>query len=269
MKKVNIKKYIKQIIAWMILGIVLVFTLSFSKGRKDSVLCKHVNISIKGNEKNNLITKEEIRTSLEEKKYKIKGYPLFNINTKQLEEEMERLPQIKDVEIYAKMDSSLNFEIYQRNPIIRIMKQGGEDFFIDEDGVIISVVNNHPSLVLLANGHIKFELNKDEPVFNITDSTHEEEDIEVLKNLYQLAVFIGENQFWKHQIEQIYVNNDKEFEIIPRVGAHIIHFGGIDQYKWKFKKLKHLYSKGFSKEGWNQYEQINLKYKNQIICTKR
>ncbi|MFW6222798.1 MAG: cell division protein FtsQ, partial [Bacteroidota bacterium] len=59
------------------------------------------------------------------------------------------------------------------------------------------------------------------------------------------------------------------FEIIPRVGAHFIHFGSIDQYEWKFKKLKYLYKKGFSKEGWNKYEQINLKYKNQIICTKR
>ncbi len=269
MKKVNIKKHIKQIIAWMILVIVLAFSVSFSNARKDSVLCKHIRINIKGNEKNSLITKEEISTSLEDKKYKLKGYPLFRINTKQLEEEMEQYPQIKEVEIYAKMDSSLNFEIYQRNPVVRIMKQDGEDFFIDEDGVIISVINNHPSHVLLANGHIGFNLEKEKAVFNITDTIHKGNEIEVLKNLYQLAVFIDENQFWKHQIEQIYVNKDKEFEIIPRVGAHFIHFGSIDQYEWKFKKLKYLYKKGFSKEGWNKYEQINLKYKNQIICTKR
>ncbi|MFW6248989.1 MAG: cell division protein FtsQ/DivIB, partial [Bacteroidota bacterium] len=206
MKKVNIKKHIKQIIAWMILGIVLAFSVSFSNARKDSVLCKHIRINIKGNEKNSLITKEEISTSLEDKKYKLKGYPLFRINTKQLEEEMEQYPQIKEVEIYAKMDSSLNFEIYQRNPVIRIMKQDGEDFFIDEDGVIISVINNHPSHVLLANGHIGFNLEKEKAVFNITDTIHKGNEIEVLKNLYQLAVFIDENQFWKHQIEQIYVN---------------------------------------------------------------
>ncbi len=36
----------------------------------------------------------------------------------------------------------------------------------------------------------------------------------------------------------------------------------------KFRKLKILYNEGLKYEGWNNYEKINLKYKNQVICTK-
>jgi cell division protein FtsQ len=67
----------------------------------------------------------------------------------------------------------------------------------------------------------------------------------------------------------MYIHKDHEIELIPRVGAHIIHFGDISDYKYKFFKLKAIYEKGFNALGWNKYEHINLKFSNQVICTKR
>jgi cell division protein FtsQ len=65
------------------------------------------------------------------------------------------------------------------------------------------------------------------------------------------------------------VNGKGEFELIPRVGAHIIEFGKAEDIEEKFEKLWILYNEGFYNTGWNQYDKISLKYKNQAVCTKR
>jgi cell division protein FtsQ len=57
--------------------------------------------------------------------------------------------------------------------------------------------------------------------------------------------------------------------LIPRVGAHIIKFGKFDHHLIKFRKLKAFYTEGLNHIGWNDYEIINLKYANQIICKKK
>jgi len=53
------------------------------------------------------------------------------------------------------------------------------------------------------------------------------------------------------------------------VGAHQILLVGMDNWKEKMKNLELLYRQGLSRYGWNTYEKINLKYSNQVICTKR
>ena len=65
------------------------------------------------------------------------------------------------------------------------------------------------------------------------------------------------------------MNGNGEFELIPRVGAQVIEFGKAVDMEEKFEKLWILYNEGFHNTGWNQYERINLKYKNQAVCTKR
>jgi cell division protein FtsQ len=117
--------------------------------------------------------------------------------------------------------------------------------------------------VLIASGDIDlsyFKLMSSQHNLNKTDT--------MLMDINKLSGYIYHDKFWRAQIEQIYVKKDN-FELIPRVGTQIIEFGDISNYEYKFKKLKALYEQGFSKVGWNKYKTINLKYNNQIICTKK
>jgi len=84
-----------------------------------------------------------------------------------------------------------------------------------------------------------------------------------------LAKFVDQSEFWKAQLVQIYVNEDNEIELIPRVGSHRILIGDVENLEEKFNKLMLFYEKGLSKTGWNEYSIINLKFKDQVVCTKR
>ena len=66
-----------------------------------------------------------------------------------------------------------------------------------------------------------------------------------------------------------YIKENKEIELIPRVGNHNILLGNINGYEEKFKKLKLFYSEGVKQTGWNNYKEINLKFKDQIVCVKK
>lgn len=89
-----------------------------------------------------------------------------------------------------------------------------------------------------------------------------------MTDLYKFALFLQENEFWNDQIEQIYVYPDNDIELIPRVGNHRIMLGTLDEFEEKLANLKLFYEQAIPKVGWEKYSMINLKYKNQIVCTK-
>ena len=62
---------------------------------------------------------------------------------------------------------------------------------------------------------------------------------------------------------------DKNIELVPRVGDHVIYLGKLDDFEQKLKRVKVFYEKGLNKVGWNKYSRISVEFDNQIICTKK
>ena len=81
-------------------------------------------------------------------------------------------------------------------------------------------------------------------------------------------MFITHDKFLKAQIDQVYVTEGGEFELIPRIGNHVILLGKAVDLDDKFRKLYAFYKLGLNKIGWNKYNIINIKYKNQVVCSK-
>ena len=62
---------------------------------------------------------------------------------------------------------------------------------------------------------------------------------------------------------------DQEVELVPRVGNHRIMLGTLEGFEEQLAYLKLFYEQAIPKMGWEKYSMINLKYKNQIVCTKK
>ncbi len=74
-----------------------------------------------------------------------------------------------------------------------------------------------------------------------------------LKEIYQfLQLIYVAHPFWSEQIVQIYVNRKGEYELIPRVGAHQILLGSMEQWEKKLRNLELLYRQGLSRI-WMEY----------------
>ena len=80
---------------------------------------------------------------------------------------------------------------------------------------------------------------------------------------------IDSDKFLKAQITAIEFDENNELVVYPRVGGHKIILGEAEDFRNKFEKLKVFYRHGLGKVGWDRYSMINLKYHNQVVCTKR
>jgi cell division protein FtsQ len=177
------------------------------------------------------------------------------------------MPYIKDAQLYSSLDGTLNVDIAQRRPVVRIITRYNHSYYLDTDGYIFPSRPGFTPHVLIANGYFTEgnELKEAKKLEDLAGNRKYKEWFEALK----LALYINESSFWSSQLVQLYYNGDGDFEMIPRVGAHQIIFGDASNMEDKFQNLLTLYEEGLKYEGWNSYEKINLKYNNQVICTKR
>lgn len=184
-----------------------------------------------------------------------------------LEEKIGKNSAIKDVQVYKTVDGQLHIEVKQRRPIIRVFSKG-ESYYLDEHGNLMLWTAKYTSRLPVVSGYINEPYNKRYP-FNYANLHDTLQPKTRLDDIYKLAKYIDNSPFWKAQIEQIYVNKVYDLELVPKVGNHKIVFGGVENLESKFEKLMIFYKKGLSKTGWNEYSVINLKYKDQVVCTKR
>ena len=94
-------------------------------------------------------------------------------------------------------------------------------------------------------------------------------DSTTLADLYKLACLLQEEPAWDALIEQIVVYPDGEWLLVPRVGDFDVHFGRPVNMETKLKRLAVFMSEYLPKMGWETYSSINLKYDNQIVCTRK
>lgn len=255
----------KSKIAWKRIGIAfcwlasltgLIVLMSFISVKKAGVVCTGVKVYIPGNEY--FIDQAEVDNILQVSSHTLVGRKMENINIQDLEKRLQANPFIESAKVYMDMDGVIQVEISQRHPVLRILNRFDQDFYIDQHGLKIPLSNNFTAQVLVANGNI------DEMFTNRIDTLH----TGLAKDIYRTAEFIRKDTLWNAQIAQIYVNQAREIELIPRVGNHKILLGRADSLATKFHNLQIFYKQAIPQVGWDKYRVINIKYANQVIGIK-
>jgi cell division protein FtsQ len=215
------------------------------------------------------VSRECIENILQQKLPKLIGTNVNAINLRDITAAVETYPPVASSDAYKTVDGKLVVDIRQRVPLLRIIDKNNESYYIDQDGYIMKLSGNFTSHVIVANGNIRTEFPVDGSI-NVLDLEKKSVGNRIIQaDLYKLAKYVNNNRFWDAQIQQIFVNFSGDFELIPRVGSNVIILGDLSNCESKFENLMGLYRHGFPAVGWNKYDTINLKYKGQVICTKR
>ncbi len=226
----------------------ILFSIFFLNKKVDGGICKNVDVVVVDTLKSHFIGKKDVENMLKKAGVVAVGKNMNEINTSLIENKLEENQLIKKAECYKTPGGTLKIEIFQKVPIMRVIATSG-NYYIDNEGTIMPPSENFSAYLPLVTGNV-------EKSFATT-------------KLYEFALFLQNNQYWDSQIEQIYVNSNKEIELTSRIGNFQIILGDLDNYKENLEKLKLFYEKGLNEVGWNRYSVINLKYKNQVVCTKK
>lgn len=262
----KIKKILK-ISIWLLLLAGMVVLLGFiNAGQSDRPVRKTL-INIVYGQADVLITVSDIDSLLRKNKVELKGRPMGVINTAAIANFIRKQAYVSKVNVYETNEGNLNIDILQREPILRIVNQNQEGFYLDREGNPLPLNPDYPAHVLVANGFIKDSYIKN-PGLRASPSTDPDRQDSLLTGLYKLAVFLAGDLYFRTAIDQVYVNERQEVELIPRKGNHVVLLGDTEDMEDKLNKLFIFYTKGLNEIGWNKYQIINIKYKNQVVCSK-
>ena len=243
-----IKRILLSIVLLLVLAYLIVAVTAFNRKPAGQV-CRDVELVIKDTVYAGFITKKEVAAMLEKKGVSPIGKHLDRIRTKTLEQALSKHPLIDEVECYKTPSGKLCIEVTQRIPILRIMSANGENYYLDNKGTVMPPDAKCVAHRAIVTGNVEKSF--------------------AMRDLYKFGVFLQNNKFWEAQIEQIHVLSDKDVELVPRVGDHIIYLGKLDGFERKLERMKAFYEKGLNQVGWNKYSRISVEFSNQIICTKR
>lgn len=254
-KDINWKSVFNKF-AWIFCLSGLVVLMSFVSSKKNTVTITNVKILIPGAD--NFIEREEIDAVLKQSQGSLIGRKLEQINLQDIEKKIKSNPYIAMATVYADMDGVIHIEIKQRQPILRVINANGQDYYIDRNGLKMPVSPNFTADVLVANGNLM------EHFTGRVDTLI----TKLARDLYETALFIKKDTLWDAQIEQLFVNDKEDIELIPRVGNQRIILGSADSLQVKMRNLLAFYKQAMPKVGWDTYKTINIKYTNQVVCVK-
>jgi len=260
-------KTVLKILPALVIMVYMVIAFGFTAGERNRVICNEIQVTIEDSVHMRFYSKDDIKQVITNSGTKLLGYPVTSINTRDMEKIFKDMPFISKANIYVTMQGLLRVNVQQREPVIRVFTGDSRSYYLDVEGYIMPESRRYTPFVIVANGYFPGgeEIVKAGNIANI----HDKKRYKAWFDILELVKFINNDDFWRSQIVQIYLNRYGRFEIIPRVGSHQIILGDISSLEGKFSKLRTLYFKGFPVEGWNTYDKIDLRYKNQVVCTKR
>jgi cell division protein FtsQ len=265
------KKKIILTAIWSVFAVGVFILMGFAQRAHNNLVCKKLNIEIKRSANQLFVMDDDLHNLLKDHGYAVEGQPMSAVDVNRFEKLIATHPAVESVDVFASVNGEVNVKAVQRRPVVRIINNKDETFYIDDKGKLMPWSENYTAPVLFVNGFIYDTYGA---MYNY-DMRRLENDtvigaITPLDEIYRLAMLIDRDTFLTNQVVQLSFTLDKRFEITPRVGNHKIIFGSAENAEEKFKKLKSFYTEGLNSTGnWNRYSVINLEYKNQVVCTRR
>lgn len=247
-------KKIVVILGWLCLAGCIGFTVYYAYTQREAVKCQSIVVNISPGSPR-FLDEDDIARLIENSGEPVIGRYLATIPIHKLEKKLGANTTLNNVHIFRKVDANgfsfkgkLVVSVDERSPVIRF-KNSTEDYYLDREGIKVSVSLKYVDRILIASGSFP--------------------EAAIQKDLLSMAEYVNNDEFWQAQIEQVFIQENGQLLLLPQVGDYLIEFGTPEDFKLKFRNLKAVYQQGFKNLGWNKYKTISVKYRNQVVCTKK
>ncbi len=192
-----------------------------------------------------------------------------DIDQKKIESFLMQNPYIEQAQVYQTLKGVLNIEIKQREPIVRIYTLRNKEYYIDKLGKVILIDDNQLTDVVVASGNVDVNNPNLDKNLDTIDIENKKGFDKTLSNIYYIAQKLASDSILNYQIDQIYVPAKGNYELIPKIGNYIIRIGENKDLEEELIKLRYLYKEAFSRNGWDNYSFVDLRFRHQVVCTKK
>ncbi|MBO4442907.1 MAG: cell division protein FtsQ [Bacteroidaceae bacterium] len=243
-----IKKILSILAVLAFAGYLVYSAVAMTDRHEDIRICRGIDLHISDSLDYGLIDGDMVTSLLQERGLDPVGLSLDRIDIEGIESVLLRHPLVGRAQCYKTAGNMLRINISGKVPLVRVLNNRGQDFYVDSRGEILT---QHSLAVQLpvATGYIDRKF--------------------ASGDLLDVVNAIDRSEFWKAQVEQINVTREGQIELVPRVGDHLLILGTAQDVEDKLKRLENFYHKGLDNVGWNKYRSISVAYENQVVCKKR
>ena len=168
------------------------------------------------------------------------------LDLNKLEKSINSNPMIEKSEVFVTIDGVLKAVVKQKTPIARVFNDEGS-FYIDYQGNIMPLSDEFTARVPIISGEISKENKGD---------------------FDKLLRFVYKDDFLKKNIIGIQILPDGSLKMMNRNFDYEIEFGKIVNVKRKFSNYKAFFQKAVLDSSLQNYKKINLRFIQQVVCTK-
>lgn len=244
-------------ISQVVFIVVLIFgSIGFVEKQYNQRICTAIIVDINNQFENYFINEVDVIELITDGgSQRIIGASFEDLDLKAMEYELLKTKFIREVEVYKDLEGNLMISIDQSRPIARMMSRKMTDRYISSKGEVLPLSKRYTARVVLIDGAFANDTN----LYDLNAS-------ETGRNLLGLLRFIENEKFWKAQIAQMNIDKKGNIKMYTQVSKQVIEFGKPVDIEEKFRKLKIFYKDILPAKGWNSYEKVSVKFKDQIVC---
>lgn len=170
-------------------------------------------------------------------------------------------PWITKAEADINLNEYLDVVITECEPVTRVYNNKGESVYIDIEGNIFPSDNQYVPRLLVVSG-IDFQT---ADLGNVNDDIYAKTK---LPQAFNLIKEVLNDNYAKDCVKQIHYDKKKNYIFSVNNTNIIVIFGDVNEIKEKLLKMRHFFDKMQGNPELDNYKEINLNYKNQVVCTK-
>jgi len=188
--------------------------------------------------------------AIEKAGLQVVGQRIEDIKLDKIRSVIEKNPYILSARCYVSKANRMYIDIEERQPMFRVVNF--ENYFVDNRRVMLENPIAIPTYLPVVSGAVTKTFAQNE--------------------LFDFVAYIQDDEFLSKLIQQIYVSQNLNIELITALGNQVIKVGRIDKnsgFEARLRRLKSFYlSKTLNHIGWDKYTAIDLRFDKQIVCKR-
>ncbi len=255
----------KQIILYSAAALLLVTLVVMSNITRRNASVRHIQAEIDYCGSDTLISHTTLENWLIQQLPTLTGQQIKEVHTDTLLHVLQNNPYLASCHVSTTVGGDINIQAVQRVPILHLF-YGSREFYLDREGNYLPLGTEGMTNVVVGNGYFNVKLPT--PLDSLTLSQMQQSRNFRLLSLYNVALYLHDNPSVGILFDQIYMDENGDILLVPKVGNHIVTLGDDSDLDRKFYDLQAFYREGFGRVGWNSYKHLSVKYKDQIIGTR-
>lgn len=242
----------KTVLKWLILTALLGYIALVSVWANDSAASdriRGIRVDIEDSPGVGKISRQGVLSELTRLGYSVKGKPVRTVNTFKMTRDLSKINMFESVDCIVTSDNYLNIHIVPMKPEARVFEPDGSSYYINREGKQIPSDARFFIDVPVIQGNFKGRF--------------------TAKNVLPLVKFLNQDPDLRELFSYVKADSPNDLLMVPLIQGHVVNFGDTTRLSDKKRALLTAYRTILPRKGWNHYDTISVKFRDQIVCTRR